>query len=417
MQDIVLWVIIVSTTYDTRIYICSPTLNEIIITVMTCERYNEHEWKPRIRDLRIPSENNGLIELRHGRNNRSNTWAFAERTARVLGISTLEVPEVFSTPTEKAFRINPLAFLEPDDLMRQQDEVLADLGNDNIHPIDWYKRAYCFPAYLTANIQSSLSGKNGKLFIQTPSSFLPVHAMLGSMLATHGNQRILDLCAAPGGKTSLLVAETRAKPNTTVVANDLKGRRAQKMHEVLDTLKVPVDKVNIVQKDGRHLPAELGGNFDAILVDAECSTDSGVNFGSKDPLKGWSEQRIKRLVRVQQKLAQAAFDGLAPGGVMVYSTCTLSPEENEGVIASLTKKNPSAIVRRVEFTEERSTKPIKKWRGEHFPQDVAHGTLRIFPGKYMDSFCVTVVHKLTGDEKIDKSFREPVDLDNIVRSI
>ena len=373
------------------------------------------EWQPKTRDMR--SENRYGYNVGQNNGSRDNEKAFLQRTGRILGVSTNEVRDIFIAPEEKALRVNPLGFAESVSLSDQLSEVTADLALVSPSIIDWYPRAMAFDAEHTAAIQSSASGRSGKIFIQTPSSYLPVHALLGVRNSSNRPVRVLDLCAAPGGKTALMAAETRRDSRTSIIANDPKARRVQRMREVFSTLLVPPEKVQVYQQDGQYLPQLLGQQFDKILVDAECSTDSGINFSAKNPLAGWSLERVARLTSVQVKLAQAAYDGLKPGGSMVYSTCTLSPEENEGVLARLKAKRPDTIIQPVFFDREATVRKIDKWNGNKYPDDVSRGVLRIFPGGYMDSFSLALIHKPLGSDEVDKPRRDELDLNKIVKEV
>jgi 16S rRNA (cytosine967-C5)-methyltransferase len=129
------------------------------------------------------------------------------------------------------------------------------------------------------------------------------------------DERTLDLCAAPGGKATMLAGE--------VVAVEVNAARARELEETVRRLRA--SRVTVVQADGRDLPAELTG-FDRALVDAPCS---GLGVLAARPDLRW---RARPLPGLQLELVQAAAERLRPGGMLVYSVCTINSEEAEEVV-------------------------------------------------------------------------------------
>lgn len=378
------------------------------------EQFDENNlWQPRTRDIRAYTVSGGFQVDPDSTKSRGGDKVFASRAARILGVNTCEIPEIFSASNKKTLRVNPFAFTGYEGIDNEVNLVIDDLSDFCLQSLDWYPRGLVFNAEHTTAIQESSSGREGRIFIQNASSFLPVYALLGEK-KFDTPQRILDLCAAPGGKTALIAAATRDNPNIHIIANDAKGHRVQRLKGVLNLLQVPSCSIELRQENGAYLAEKLGTDFDKVLVDAECSTDSGINFAAKEPLKGWSMNRIRRLLPTQRKLAIAAYDSLVPGGTMVYSTCTLSPEENEGIITALLNKRSDAIIQPVHFPDEQTVKPIRKWEGQHFTEEVSRGVLRIFPKEYMESFCLSVIHKPSCNDALNKKRLEELNLSELL---
>jgi len=155
---------------------------------------------------------------------------------------------------------------------------------------------------------------------------------------------ILDACAAPGGKS--LVLASRMTPGTTLLCNELSSDRRRRLSDVLDAhldeglrRRVRVSGFDAAAAGGR---LSERGRFAAILLDAPCSSERHV-LGSPKALEAWTPARIRFLAQRQWSLLSSAFLLLAPGGSLVYATCALAPEENDGPVRRLFKKYGDAV--------------------------------------------------------------------------
>ena len=158
-----------------------------------------------------------------------------------------------------------------------------------------------------------------------------------------GAEKILDLCAAPGGKTVVLAS--LMEKGAALLANEKSPERRNRLFStVRDCLPEEVSaRVSVSCRDGAKmcLSAENSLNFDRILLDAPCSSERHV---LSDPrhLSMWSPSRIRTLAVEQWSLLSSAWRMLAPGGFLLYSTCALVDAENDGVVSRLLKKFPDA---------------------------------------------------------------------------
>jgi 16S rRNA (cytosine967-C5)-methyltransferase len=164
---------------------------------------------------------------------------------------------------------------------------------------------------------------DGLVFVQDEASQL-----VPLVAAVLPNERVLDLCASPGGKTIAMAADM--EETGTLVASDVRPRRLALLR---DTVRVSgARSVNVVRvpTDG---PLPFGARFDAVLVDAPCS---GLGTIRRDPDIRWRrrEDDLPSLARDQVALLMRAADVVRPGGRLVYATCSSEPEENDGVIAA-----------------------------------------------------------------------------------
>ena len=169
---------------------------------------------------------------------------------------------------------------------------------------------------------------SGKIYVQSLSSMLPV-----KILNPQPDEKILDICASPGSKTTFLAQKME---NTgVVVANEPSNSRIKKL--VANVNRLGLKNVCFIQHKGENLNNFFAQEFDKILLDAPCSSEA---FGRRDNTffqKKWFEKHILESASLQKKLIKSAFEILCPGGELVYSTCTSAPEENEEVIEFLDK--------------------------------------------------------------------------------
>jgi 16S rRNA (cytosine1407-C5)-methyltransferase len=208
-----------------------------------------------------------------------------------------------------------------------------------------YYRA-CFGSRWQTLRKSLLEKAGPVLYSQGPFARLTVPYPLdrASVLAAQSlrlpeSGLILDACAAPGGK-SLVIASSMSG-ETRLLANELSGERRRRLVKVLDD-HLDADLRQRVRVSGFDAAA-LGGRkteherFDAVILDAPCSSEAHV-LGDPKALAQWTSARPRFLAQRQWALLSAAFLLLRPGGSLVYATCALSPDENDGVVSRLAAK-------------------------------------------------------------------------------
>lgn len=161
-------------------------------------------------------------------------------------------------------------------------------------------------------------------------------------LSPESGMKVLDLCAAPGGKSLVLAVMLNGKG--VLHLNDLSSDRIRRLKLVLkdhlsEKLAAPII---ITKSDGSQMGIRIKNSFDRILLDAPCSSERHV-INSPRHLADWTPGRIKNLAIRQFALVASAFDMLKPGGIMVYSTCSIHPDENDNVIAKLMKKRAGLV--------------------------------------------------------------------------
>jgi tRNA (cytosine49-C5)-methyltransferase len=205
----------------------------------------------------------------------------------------------------------------------------------------------------------------GKIYVQEAASMIPP-----LVLNPKPGELVLDMCAAPGSKTTQMAA--MMKNQGLLVANDVSGDRLQSLG--INLQRSGTTNVIVGKGSGtRFKDAE----FDKILVDAPCS-GTGTIMKSLRTIRMWNPGMIKNLSGIQKRLLDAAWGILKKGGTLVYSTCTLEPEENEGVVDWLLEKYPDAKVEEVKLPGLKSSPAVLEFNDKKFNSEVKK-CLRIWP--------------------------------------
>lgn len=164
---------------------------------------------------------------------------------------------------------------------------------------------------------------------------LPVTALFDAAPAP---QRVMDMAAAPGSKTTQMAA--RMGNQGAILANEYSASRVKVLHANLS--RCGVSNTAMTHFDGRVFGPALPECFDAVLLDAPCSGE-GVIRKDADALQNWSPESTREIAATQCDLIDSAFHALKPGGTLIYSTCTLNQTENQQVISWLLARYPQAV--------------------------------------------------------------------------
>ncbi len=238
--------------------------------------------------------------------------------------------------------------------------------------VKWSKEAIIIKNEDEKAIQEMDIYTNGEIYMQSLSSMLPP-----IILEPKEGTDILDMAAAPGGKTTQIAALTNNKAHITACEKN-------KIRE--ERLKYNIDKqgascVFIMQKDARFIDDFF--SFDQILLDAPCSGSGTLDFNDNNIEKYFSKQLIDRSSSVQKTLLSKAIKLLKPGHEMVYSTCSILSCENEDIIVhSIKNENVEIIPIHFEGMEELPLLPTK-----------IHGTLCVCPTDLYEGFFVAKIRK------------------------
>jgi NOL1/NOP2/sun family putative RNA methylase len=261
-----------------------------------------------------------------------------------------------------------------------------------------------FPEVMVVERESNLKpGELGKTFehllgyyyIQEISSMLPILALQPS-----AGDLFLDLCASPGSKTTQAAA--MMSNQGTIIANEVNLGRIRILNANLE--KSGVMNVMVVRKDGvqfcKKWSSEVRMKFDKILVDAPCSGE-GTLRKSPRTFDMWNINFIRSLSRVQRKMASEALKLLKVGGEMIYSTCTLSPEEDEGVVNYL-KQNFDIEIMKVDLPLKLRD-GVTEWEDEKFDSEIKN-CRRLYPqDNNTDGFFLAKIKKLSDKCLLNKN--------------
>jgi 16S rRNA (cytosine967-C5)-methyltransferase len=227
----------------------------------------------------------------------------------------------------------PLTFARLNSLKTNAEKLLPqwreeDVDYDFVHR-DWIPENLVFRLKSHPPLATLPSFGQGLFYIQDPSTLLAVHE-----LAPEPGERILDLCAAPGGKLTYIAQLTQNQG--LLVAHDTSAERLEMVRE--NCTRLGVTSVEFAEPS-TALDKVAGGRFDRILIDAPCS-NTGVMRRRVDLRWRIREQEIPRLANEQRLLLRNAAALLKPGGTLIYSTCSLEPEENQQIVSEFVQQFP-----------------------------------------------------------------------------
>lgn len=245
---------------------------------------------------------------------------FLFRIKSLLGDDFDEFLKFYENENYKGLRVNTL---------KCSAEKLRMLVDFELVNTPFCKEGFYIPSDVTSLGNSPLH-HCGAFYIQEPSATSAVE-----MLGVEKNDFVLDLCAAPGGKSTQIGAKLQG--TGLLWSNEIVRNRANILLSNIERMGISNAVVSNCHPD--ILCNELQGKFDKVLVDAPCSGE-GMFRKNSDAQNEWSVEHVKSCAQRQLMILNSAKNALKEGGVMVYSTCTFSQEENEDVITQFLSENP-----------------------------------------------------------------------------
>ncbi len=225
----------------------------------------------------------------------------------------------------------------------------------------------------------------GVYYIQEPSAMAPV-----PFLGIEKGDRILDLCAAPGGKTSQIADELDG--TGILVTNEIHPQRARILSENVE--RMGIKNAIVTNETPKKLAQVFPGYFDKILVDAPCSGE-GMFRKNEEACEEWSPENVSLCAERQDEILKEAQAMLRPGGRLVYSTCTFAPLEDEGTVSRFLKNYPEFQIETVEKPEG-FTNGVAKWVEQ--AADGIDATMRLMPHKVKGEGHYLAVLKKSGED-------------------
>lgn len=272
----------------------------------------------------------------------------------------------------QALRINPLK--------GDAGTLFSHLGC-TLTPVPWCSTGFYYPQELHPG--KSPYHEAGAYYIQEPSAMAPA-----AYLDAQPGEKILDLCAAPGGKSTQIAGAMRGQG--LLISNEIHPARARILSENIERMGISNSIVT------NMAPAELSAHFplffDRIMVDAPCSGE-GMFRKEEAAVTDWTEDTNAICANRQSEILTSAAKMLRPGGRLVYSTCTFSPVENEGVISDFLWRNPDFSVENRPAPDFSPGRP--DWV-EHPAPGLEH-TFRLWPHKLRGEGHYAAVLKKAGD--------------------
>lgn len=246
--------------------------------------------------------------------------AFEEKMRRLLGEAFEGYMDCFDKPRYYGLRVNT---------GKISVEEFRRICPFPIRPIPWISNGFYYDG------EQDVPSKHpyyfaGLYYLQEPSAMTPA-----SRLPIHPGDRVLDLCAAPGGKATEL--GVRLEGEGILAANDLSGSRAKGLLKNLELF--GIGNTLVLSEEPGTLVSRFQEYFDKILIDAPCSGE-GMFRKDRKMVKAWEEHGPEYFCKIQRGIILQAAQMLRPGGLMLYSTCTFDQRENEEVVACLLERFP-----------------------------------------------------------------------------
>lgn len=242
---------------------------------------------------------------------------FTEKMKEILGEEYGDFLRSYEEPRNYGLRVNT-AKISPEEFQR--------LSPFHLKKIPWVENGFYYEEQDAPSRHPFYYA--GLYYLQEPSAMTPA-----SRLPVKPGERVLDLCAAPGGKATELGA--KLKGEGLLVANDISASRARALLKNLEVF--GIRNSFLINEVPGKIAERFEGFFDKVLVDAPCS---GEGMFRKDPdvAKAWDAGKPAACAKLQKEILSRAARMLRPGGMLLYSTCTFSPEENEQIIAGLLRE-------------------------------------------------------------------------------
>lgn len=298
---------------------------------------------------------------------------FLTRMEQMLGAEYPAFLDSYNEERYQALRCNPL---------KADRKIFTEQAPFHLHPVPWESCGFYYEP-------ADSPGKHpyheaGVYYIQEPSAMAPA-----AYLEARPGEKILDLCAAPGGKSTQIAAAMKGQG--LLISNEIHPARAKILSENIE--RMGICNCMVTNESPQSLARIFQGYFDRIMVDAPCSGE-GMFRKNDNACEEWSPENVSLCADRQQEILECAASMLRPGGRIVYSTCTFAPEENEGTISRFLETHPEFSIQKVSRFPGMSA-GVESWT-EH-PAKNLSDTIRLFPHHLKGEGHFLAVLKKEGD--------------------
>ncbi len=256
-------------------------------------------------------------------------------------------------------------------------EYLDNIGIE-YELVPWYKDALVILNANESKVKNLEIYKNGYIYLQSLSSMIPP-----LVLEPKENEKVLDLTAAPGSKTTQMASMMNNKGY--IFANELDKIRCDKLKYNINMQGANICEV--INGKGEDIGEQYKEQFDKVLLDTPCSGEGRFLLSDEKTYANWNVNEVKKLVKVQKDLFLSAYKALKKGGTMVYSTCTLNRYENEEILNFALSKFDIEI-EKIDIDLKNTLKGITKGYREEIKN-----AIRVLPTKEQEGFFVAKILK------------------------
>jgi len=309
---------------------------------------------------------------------------FDTRLKKIYNQKELEIIQNWLNITKRKvnFRINTLK--------SNEKEIFETLKLNNLtgKKVNFLKNWYILESWKEKDLWDLDIFKQWKIYLQSLSSQIPV-----DLLDLNDFSKVLDITASPWWKTSQVCS---LLSNTwEIIANDNNQIRIDKLNFTLK--RQWCKNVKVIKSDARNIAKnnpQFIWYFDCIIADLPCSAEWKINLNNEKSYSYWNEKIFKKNYKLQKQILQSIIPLLKNWWTLIYSTCTLSPEENEAIVHMILSNYPEFKIDKIKFNYKYSKPWILKFWKQCFRKDT-NKSIRIFPSEESEGFFIAKFKKVS----------------------
>lgn len=273
-------------------------------------------------------------------------------------------------------------------LKSSEKEIFEILEKNNLKAkkINFLKNAYILENWKEKDLWDLDIFKDGKIYLQSLSSQIPVDFF--DLKNNEKNLKILDITASPGWKTSQI--QTLLENNWEIFAIDNNAIRIEKLKFTLE--RQGTKNVKIFKDDARKIKFEENF-FDKIIADLPCSAEWKFLKNKEKSFGYWKEEIVSKNAKLQKEILKNIVPSLRSGWELIYSTCTISPEENEDICHFLLCNFPELEIEKIDFDYENARNWLANFWKKIFKKEIAFSVKRILPSLESEWFFIAKFRK------------------------